>query len=212
MKFEQYAPVPISVILDKMKFKIESGALSIKDIKSIQHNGLKQYLSTRGIPLDTARKCLKELYIYNKKSKKYFYALGLKNDDDGYFIQNHVFTGYIGDRATTFIRGTNPKPGGIHIFREAMDYMSIVSRAENGRFKYDSIVLNALSCLQQAKAYIQNYGYRISYTWLDNGKNGRAATQDLDSFLKAENVHHRPMNYIYQNFRNANAWHVKNIQ
>src|ERR1700741_1534752 len=118
MTIERDTALPLSVLLDKVKFKIERGALSIKDIGPIKHQGLKLHLEAKHIPLKIGKKYLRELNIYNKNSKKYFYALGFKNEEDGYELCNEVFRGYIDTRAVSFIRGTNPDLKAVSVFKD----------------------------------------------------------------------------------------------
>jgi len=209
MTIERYAALPISVILDKMQFKIERGALSIKDITPIKHKGLKLHLDAKHIPLNIAKKYLKQLYIYNKNSKNHFYALGFNNEEGGYELCNEVFRGYIDTRAISYIRGANPTLRTINVFKDAVDFMSVVTSKKEGTLQGDSIVLNTYSQATGAAAYIQKFGYKILYSWLPNTKTSLKTRQYLTELCKSEpGLQHVPINSAYKQFRTVNDWWI----
>ena len=212
MNIEHNEAVHISAVLDKLNFKIERGTLSIKDVKAIRHNGLKKYLDEKCIPLKIGKRYLKEICIYNKKSKRHFYALGFKNEEGGYELYNEVFRGYVDARAITFIRGSDPSSKAINIFKDCMDFMSIATGKEDGRLKSDTIVLNSLSLWKQSQPYIQHYGYKVAYSWLNNGKDGVHTIKLLDDFFASENnLRHITMNHKYAPLDSVNAYLVKRL-
>ncbi len=187
----------------------QDSALTLVKAKPITSNGLIEYLRNRHIPLPIASKHLKEVHIRNTKTNKKIIALGLKNEEKGYAIRTPYMKASIGCRAVTFIRGKVPKPPGIHIFDDAMDYLSIIALNNGQPFHDDAIILNCLSRLDEATAYIRNYGYQKAYTWLDNDEFGKQATQSFDEFFKPQEVlSHFQMNRVYRGFKDANDWHV----
>lgn len=181
--------------------------LSISKIQAIQDNGLIAYLDSRKIPLLLARRYLKELYIYNRNSKKRFIALGFENEDGGYEVRNRYFKGCIGSKTISFIRGRIIKPDGIHVFEGWPDFLSAVADQRDGQFDDDVIVLNSLSILDHATPYIKGYGYRRAYTWLDNDTAGVEAQKSLAEFFKNEEyLHHIAMNDRYSPYKDVNEW------
>src|SRR6202000_847056 len=143
MNIEHNKAVHISTILNKLKFTVDRGTLSIKDIAPINKTFLIDYLHSYYIPLTLAKKYLAQLYIYNKKSGKHFYALGFKSDEDGYEICNEVVKGYIDERATTFIQGRDPNSTSIHVFKDCSDFLSLAAGQKGGRLEGNSLVLNS---------------------------------------------------------------------
>ena len=187
-------------------------SLILKSKKPIQHLGLVQYLNKRGIPVELAHRHLKEIHIRNKRTNKSFIALGLGNEEGGQELRNPFFKGCLGKKAISFIRGSDSKPEDLHLFEGVMDYLSAASQLKNHRFKGDAIILNSLVCLPQITPYIQNYGYRTAYTWLDNDKAGRAATCAFTDFVKTQHeLVHRPMNSIFRPHKDVNAWHMHRL-
>ena len=188
----------------------DAPSLVLKSRKTIQHLGLIHYLEKRGIPLEIAHRHLKEIHVRNQNTQKSFFALGFANEEGGYELRNPFFKGSLGAKAISFIRGTEPKPEGIHLFEGFMDYLSAVAQLNGKGFKGDAIVTSSLSCLKQAIPYIQNYGYRTAYTWLDNDPAGEKATVALDEFFKTQaDLIHTPMNKIYAPHKDVNAWHMR---
>ncbi|SFF14806.1 toprim domain-containing protein [Spirosoma endophyticum] len=202
----EFTPVPVSQSTEA------ETSLVLKTSKPIQHLGLIHYLEKRGIPLDIARRHLKEIHVRNQRTKKSFLALGFPNEEGGHELRNPFFKGCLGTKAISFVRGTEPKPVAIHLFEGFMDYLSAVSQLKGKSFTGDVIILNSLSCLKQITPYIQNYGYRIAYTWLDNDKAGEKATMSLAEFFKTQqDLVHKRMNRIYAPHKDVNAWHMHTL-
>jgi len=201
-------PVVIKAIPEKKRSKTEA-ALILKSVKPIHHAALVNYLDRRGIALSVAKTALKEVRVQHKDTKKNLFALGIMNEDDGWEIRNPLIKSCIGPKAITFVRGKETKPTGIHIFEGFMDYLSVITQNEGKQFKDDVIILNSVSCLKQATAYIKGYGYSVMRTWLDNDLAGKKATQALKEFAATEiNLTHKPMNATYTPYKDVNAWHM----
>jgi len=183
--------------------------LKLKAIGPIKHVALIRYLESRYIPLLVAKQLFREAWIHNAHTDKSFFALALKNEDEGYELRNPFFKGSLSPKTISFIRGEEIKPDAIHVFEGSMDYLSLIARQNGKLLKGDSIILNSLSCLKDAYAYIKNYGYRIAYSWLDNDVAGLKAKQAFDTFIKTEqDLVHLPMNALYKDYKDVNEWHV----
>ena len=90
-----------------------------------------------------------------------------------------------------------------------MDFLSILAHGNNQPFHDDVIILNCLTRLDEATAYIRNYGYEKAYTWLDNNRPGKEATNAFDEFFRTqEGLIHFQMNRVYRGFKDANEWHM----
>lgn len=187
-------------------------SLVLKSSKGISHQALIQYLEKRGIPLTIASQYLKELHVQNKQTGKSFFALGFPNEENGFEIRTPFFQGSLGKKTITFIRGSQAKPSGIHLFEGFTDYLTAISTFDGNRFKDDTIILNSVSCLKHAIPYIHNYGYQIAYTWMDNDFAGAKATHLLEEFFKSEeSLKHVKMNNVYAPHKDVNAWHMYNL-
>lgn len=183
--------------------------LELRKLLPISHVALIRYLEGRGIPIDVANAHLREARVYNRTSKKNFFALALKNEDDGYELRNPYFKGCIAPKTVTFIRGPDVKPDAVHTFEGSMDYLSVVARQDGKPLKGDAIILNSLACLKDAIAYIKNYGYRMAYSWFDNDAAGQKASEAFAAFVRTEaELAHLPMNAVYAPHKDVNEWHV----
>lgn len=188
--------------------------LIVTNVQDISHPALADYLESRGIPLSIAQQYYKQVDVYHKERQKSIFALGMKNEKGGYELRNKFYKGCAGPKDITFIRGTKPKPEGIHLFEGGPDFVSAIIRQNNGqRFENDSIVLHSLSNLKKATPFIKNYQYRTAFTWMDNDEAGKKATVSLDDFFKTEdNLTHSPMNKLYVPYKDVNAWHMAKME
>jgi hypothetical protein len=153
------------------------------------------------------------MQVYNQNTDRKITALGFKNEDQGFELRNPLFQGCLRPKAISFIRGKVAKPDAIHIFEGCMDYVSVVTMLNGKPLKGDVIVLNSVSQLKQAMAYIHKYGYRTAYTWMDNDPAGEKATSVLAEFCKAEEgLTHIRMNSLYAPHNDVNAWHVHELK
>jgi len=204
--------IPVIAPIKTIRPIKEEPKLVLKSRKKIQHPALVQYLKKRGIPLYIGHEYLQEVRILNKDKNKTFFALGFPNEDEGFEIRNPYFKSCVGIKAITFIRGTTPKPMGIHLFEGMMDYLSVVTNQEGKRFDDDTIILNSISLLNKATPYIHSYGYRLGFTWLDNDKTGQKGTTALADYFKTQELlEHRPMNDMYAPHKDVNAWHMHKL-
>jgi hypothetical protein len=187
----------------------EEPVLVLRSLHSISFKGLIVYLEKLGIPLSLAQTCMKETRVFNKNTGKTFFALGVKNENGGYELINPFFTGCIKPRTITFIRGTKPQPRGIHVFKNVIDYTSLLAELEYSSFEHDTILLNSLSCAQLAVPYIQNYPYQTMHTWLDNDLAGHQATNILSKFAVTQpSLTHLKMNKVYAQFKDISEWSI----
>lgn len=181
--------------------------------KEIEHPALEKYLESRGIRVDVAKHYLQQVRVKNKETGKTFFALGLMNEENGYELRNNFFKGCAGKKAISVVRGLAPNQEGIHIFEGFMDFLSVVTELPDGKLDHDAIVLNSLSCLGQASAYIHRFGYANLWTWMDNDAAGEKAKANIEAFVANEpGLVHRPMNDTYKGFKDVNDWHVHNLK
>lgn len=196
-------PVPVE------DYAEEDRKTVLKSVRPLEHTALLNYLNSRGIPKSIATTYLKEIRVCHKETGKQFFAAGIRNEEGGYNYRNVFFKGTVGKKSITFIRGKIPKPEGIHLFEGFMDYLSAITQREGQPFGDDAIILNSLSQMREATAYIRNYGYRIGYTWLDNDQPGKQATANFREFFKTEpDLRHKPMNDQYAPYKDVNAAHM----
>lgn len=157
--------------------------LALKDAMPVKNMALIHYAERRGIPDTITREYLKEAVLFNKNSKKLFYALCIRNEDGGHELCNQVFKGRVGKPGVTFVRGTVPKPPGINIFHGLFDFLSVITERKGEKLQDDAIILHSLTHMRAGAAYIRHYGYRTAYTWMNNTEAG-ARAQIVGRFLR----------------------------
>jgi hypothetical protein len=186
----------------------EESSLVLKSVKPLTHIALVRYLEDRGIPKGIAQKYLKEITIYNKATQKEYFAAAIKNEDGGYDYRNAYFKGCVRKKAISFVRGAVQGGDGIHIFEGFMDFLSVIAQRNGMPLSDDVIILNSVSSVNDATAYIRGFGYQAAYTWLDNDTAGKKAAEALDTFFLAENIQHKPMNACYASHKDVNEAHM----
>jgi len=204
--------VPMIANVKTVNYKPMGEGLIVRNKKPIEHPALIQYLEKRGIPLTIAANLFKELRVHNAATGKTFFTLGVRNEDAGYETRNPFLKASVGKKSITFVRGTKAKPEGINIFEGCMDYLSVITIQEGRKFEDDTIILNSLSCMDKASPYINNYGYKVAYTWLDNDEAGKKANELLVEFFKTQkSLEYIPMNELYEPYKDVNAWHMAKL-
>jgi len=184
-------------------------ALELRKSQPIENPGLIQYLHQRHIKLDIASKHLKQVQLFNGNTGKHFVALGFPNELNGLELRNPYFKGCFKKKSFSFVRGLDPNCQTVHVFEGMMDYLSIATRHNKSSLKGDAIILNSVSCLKPALAYVQNYPYRMVCSWMDNDNAGTLASDHLHAFCSNDNqIQHYKMNGIYRPFKDVNEWHT----
>jgi len=198
-------------VIRKKEEQANSSLLYIDNVSTIKHELLIEYLEKRGIPIQVARRYMKEVKICNRETKKYFKALGMRNEDGGWEVRNEYFKGCIGKKNITVIRGSDSTSNGFHVFEGSLDYLSAMIRQENGRhFKEDVYVCHSVAILSKVTPFINGYErYKVGYTWMDNDEAGKKATAALGDFIRTQDqLLHKPQNKLYSPYKDVNAWHM----
>jgi hypothetical protein len=204
-----FTVLPITAPLQLAK---EETRLELVSLKAVKHPALVQYLQSRGLNVDIARLYLKEAAVRNKHTGKRFFSLAFTNEDDGYELRTPFFKSAIAPKAITFIRGSVPKPEGIHVFEGWPDFLTVLTRQRAERLRSDAISLNSVSMLESALPFIKGYGYEKLHSWMHNDVAGSTAIQKLSAFVRAEEgLMHHCMNKIYAPHKDLNAWHMHNL-
>ncbi|MEO7213318.1 MAG: toprim domain-containing protein [Mucilaginibacter sp.] len=206
--------IPAVAAIQQIASPDKDKSIRLKSADTVNKIALIRYLENRGIALHIAAKHLKQVRIHNQNTGKHFYALGFKNEKRGYELRNSFFKGCVGSKTVSFIRGqpTKSKTDEVHLFEGFMDYLTFLTIQEGHQHQEDVIVLNSTACIKTAISYIKQYGYKLACTWMDNDQAGDTATALLADFFKTEeNLLHKPMNSVYQGYKDLNAWHMHNL-
>ena len=149
---------------------IEKPTFANLEISTLKAPALLKYLADRGIPNEIARQYCVQV-DYEMKGKHY-YAIGFRNDADGYELRNPLFKGSSPPKHITHIANGNPR---CSVFEGFIDFLSAERLGFNDGT--DTIVLNSVSNLGKAIEPLTDYPLILCY--LDNDAAGRAALARL---------------------------------
>jgi len=182
-------------VQDKNSFSFSSADITIKKVQTLQNRALVDYLHSRKISVNTARKYCKEIY-YTVDNKNYF-GIAFQNDIEGWEVRNKYAKMNILGKAITTIKSTH-KSDTVSIFEGFFDFLSAVEffkrDAEN-----DVIVLNSLSLLNN----INISKYEKILLFLDNDEAGRNA---VDKLKKEYNSRVIDYSKVYMGYKDFNEF------
>ncbi|WP_143822909.1 hypothetical protein [Mucilaginibacter sp. MD40] len=181
-------------------------------VEPIEDIALFRYLKSRGISPKLGSHYLKEVYLRHNSTLDAMYTLGIPNEDGGYGVINPFLEANIGPQAISFVRGHKPKANKVHIFHDFMDMLSAFIRFPQLRDSGDSICLNSHHQINDAFAYIKDFGYTKLYDWTSNTLEGKQVSKRLRAASIAEpQLRHFLMHKIYARYRTLNDWHVATL-
>ena len=149
---------------------IEEPTFANLEISTLKAPTLLKYLADRGIPYEIARQYCVQV-DYEMKGKHY-YAIGFRNNANGYELRNPFFKGSSPPKHITHIANGNPR---CSVFEGFIDFLSAERLGFNDGT--DAIVLNSVSNLGKAIEPLTDYPLILCY--LDNDAAGRAALARL---------------------------------
>lgn len=149
---------------------IEEPTFANLEISTLKAPALLKYLADRGITPEIARQYCVQV-DYEMKGKHY-YAIGFRNNADGYELRNPFFKGSSPPKHITHFANGNPR---CSVFEGFIDFLSAERLGFNDGT--DTIVLNSVSNLGKAIEPLTDYPLILCY--LDNDAAGRAALARL---------------------------------
>lgn len=159
----------------------------ITEIKQLQNEILKNYLHQRGFSTKIYP-WVKEIH-FNMNGKD-IYAIGFKNDSDGWELRNQFYKGSLLKKDISILnlnnKNHNQNETGkrIAVFEGFMDALSFVEMKPF--FNGDLLVMNSISLLNRTKEYLKKYPE--IHLFLDNDKAGETCKNEiLKSFPEAKN-------------------------
>lgn len=149
---------------------IEEPTFENVKVSRLTSPALLKYLSERGIPRDIAQRyCAQVNYQLHGKD---YYAIGFKNNANGYELRNPFFKGSYPPKHITHIANGNAR---CNLFEGFIDFLSAERLGFNDGM--DSVVLNSVSNV--VKAITPLADYTVIQCYLDNDTAGRAALDRL---------------------------------
>ena len=180
------------------KKKNDNSFLSAKPlIKPLQHPALLEYIRSRAISAELAKRYLFEMHTSTPSGKSCF-AIAFPSLSGGYELRNATFKGCVGKKDISVI-------GNGHIFLFFEGFFDFLSHSQI--FGYNAmatyIVLNSTSMARRAVSYLANREKPSAVElWLDADDAGRLAT----STLLLAYPHSRDMSYIYADYADMNDY------
>ena len=161
--------LPVAIPYKPTPF-IEEPTFENVEVSRLESPVLLRYLSDRGIPKEIAQRYCVQV-DYELHGKRY-YAVGFRNNADGYELRNPFFKGSYPPKHITLIANGNAR---CNVFEGFIDFLSAERLGYNDGL--DTIVLNSVSNLQKAIPALGNY--TVIQCYLDNDTAGRAALARL---------------------------------
>lgn len=188
--------------LHKIESCIDDSKLVISEIKEISSIQLISYIKLRKLNIEIARDYCKEVSF--KLNHKNFYAIGFKNNSNGFELRCQYFKGSSTPKDVTLIKNSSDK---ILVFEGFIDFLSWFSCSLFFSGKHDFLILNTLSFLNRSKSIIQ--GYNEVLLFLDNDDAGKKASSDLIEF---DPIRCKNMSMQYSDYKDLNDFLMKNNQ
>ena len=178
--------------------KEEEGLITILKVEKLSSPVLFHYLKHRRIDSEVAQSFCKEITfeLYKKK----YYAIGFKNDANGYELRNQFFKGSSQPKDITTIQDNEQK---LVVFEGFFDFLSYQTIYKNSAYlTEDCLILNSLSFLNKAKPLLKNYNQ--VHLFLDRDTKGQNCTRDLLSLGN----HIQDESCLYKHNKDLNEWLV----
>lgn len=160
---------------------------TIRRVCELNTPALIRYVESRNIPVSLARKYLSEVHYTVKSELKEtnFYALGFRNNTNGYELRTAKFKGCTGSKDIRFIEGKDSLSNGctvLILFEGFFDFLSFLTHKRLNHTPYDTIILNSTGQLNRALPIIENYSSIVAY--LDNDLAGERALISLTELTR----------------------------
>ena len=160
-------------------------------IREIRNNYLLQYLESRKIPVDLARRYLKEVIIYDPGKNRYYTLLGLPNSAGGYAMRSPSGIKTTNKAGVTLLNSegkftSRPSTGKVAIFEGMFDFLSWRVMQSSELPTCDVVILNSVNNLQKAAAYLAQHGSATCF--LDNDAAGERCYQSVRDMMEGKEV------------------------
>lgn len=169
--------------------------------KPLYHYALKNYLQERCIDLETGYKYLKEIH-YQVEGKTYF-ALGFKNESEGWEVRNSLFKGCLGKKDITLILNGFKK---ISVFEGFFDFLSFCTTHGNEALCTDILVLNSVALKKKGLSVVKGGNYSQIDSYLDNDTTGQETLNYFQTELPGMVV--QSMSQSFAPYKDYNAFHM----
>lgn len=183
--------------------------------QTIENPLIYSYLEKkRGIPRKLAQQYLEQVHYRHKASGRTFFAIGIKNQSNGYEIRiasdDYGFTkSSLGGKDITIIPGIEPGVGKANLFEGMIDCLSLMAMYNASHLKGDCIILNTAQHASKAVDFIRSKNYEGMNSFLDNDRAGEECLAHFQECFGADFVF--PQNELYEGFKDVNQALMANL-
>lgn len=194
--------VPESLRVTVQKTAEPKPGISIKTVRDIQSKYLIQYLESRKIPLDLARRYLKEVILFDPNKNLHYTLLGIPNNAGAYALRGpNGFKGATKADITTINKEgkitAKPSTRKVAVFEGMFDFLSWRVMQSSELPTSDVVILNSISNLQRASDYIRQHDSATCF--LDNDAAGERTYQGIRDMMEWKDV--IDMSDLYGDFK-----------
>lgn len=178
----------------------------ITAVTEIVNPHLIQYAKSRKLCLRMLKKYCKEIhYSLNDKS---YYAIGFKNDKNGYELRNKYVKMCLGSKAVSYFSNNSNK---VILLESWSDFISFLTLYPNAAYRFDYIILNSVTTLnntllKESNSYLyksDKVKYESIICLFDNDKAGDVATEKVLDTYRNITVDKR---VAYQEYKDLNDY------
>ncbi len=170
---------------------------SIKTVKPLENNALLDYLKSRKINIEIAKRYCQEIYYFVED--KNFFSICFKNDSGGFETRNNFSKRAFSPKDITTIKGEKTEI--LLLFEGFIDFLSFLTFYKLQNFNYSAIVLNSVNMKNKAIEKIKELKPRELYFYFDNDKAGEDTKKAI---IEATQLPYKSKNELYKNFNDFN--------
>ncbi len=186
---------------NQTKTECKANPIKIIEEMDIEHRALQNYLQSRKISTNTARKLCKE--IHYKISGRPYFAIGLRNRSGGWELRNSYWKGSTSPKDVSMIGNRSKK---LAITEGMFDILTLMELMPDIGNSHDLLVLNTTAFVKRMITEIVEY--ENVELFLDRDKSGLGVTELL--LEKCPNS--KDMSSLYVGFKDMNEWMVKSAK
>lgn len=152
---------------------------SIKKVGELTNSFLIEYLKSRKIDIEYAKRYLFQVH-YSFDSKKEYYGIGFMNDFGGLEIRNKFFKGCLGKKSITTINNNSDTVSLFESWSDFLSYLTLKKIIPNENF----IILNSTALIQKIPELVIDYSKIRCF--FDNDEAGNKALKHLKEKVSKE--------------------------
>jgi DNA primase len=172
----------------------------------LNHPALLDYLSKRKIDLEIAKNWVKEIH-YTIGTTPLF-AIGIKNNKDGYEARNPGFKGCIGKKGISCLHSKKNKTSDdIYIFEGLFDFLSYLSlKIDPNITTSRTIILHSTALVKETISLLHTTKFKTCKCFMDNDASGKHA---LKAIIKSFPNKVCNASNLYKNYKDINEYLLK---